>query len=324
MKTKTATALVLGIASMTGGHLAEALIKLGYTVHGAKRANSCMKNLSGITDELTLHDIELLDISTLQQLLSTIQPDQIYMLISAPQSASIEILSEINLKGTWSLLESMRLTGCQGRLVFIGSSAIYGVTPAGENRPVDEETPPKPTSDYGLAKLLQEELVRHYSQFNLSAVLARPSNLIGPHQRSGLVCSDYAEKIIRIERGEQKPVLTVHGHENIRDFLDVRDAVSAYIALAEQGTDGEIYNVSSGVGWTINHTISQLANLSHIPLQTEFISDGSANCQICSNDKIRSELGWKPMIPLEQSLQDQLNHQRSRHTSNQLSEPQLK
>ena len=100
---------------------------------------------------------------------------------------------------------------------------------------------------YAASKAAAELLCYQYSQtYHLDIVLARPFNHIGPGQSSRFVVSNFAQQIVKIELGQQEPVLTTGNLDVSRDFLDVRDVVDAYRSLLEGGQTGEAYNVSSG------------------------------------------------------------------------------
>jgi GDP-4-dehydro-6-deoxy-D-mannose reductase len=100
-----------------------------------------------------------------------------------------------------------------------------------------------------------------------------------------------------------------------RDFVDVRDAVRAYVLLAETGTSGEVYNVCGGRSYSVQECLDIVRHLAKVPLQvvsdpTRFRRAEIAE-QVGRRDRLE-KLGWRPEIPMEQSLADLLDDWRTR------------
>ena len=96
----------------------------------------------------------------------------------------------------------------------------------------------------------------------------------------------------------------------IRDFTDVRDVVEAYILLLTKGHTGEIYNVCSGVGYTLGQILKILSQLLDVNINTvindKYIRPNDNQVIIGSRDKISSHLGWEPKYLIKQSLIDMI------------------
>jgi GDPmannose 4,6-dehydratase len=151
------TALICGISGQDGAYLADLLLKNGYSVCGTSRdaQMSSFQNLSrlGILEQVKLESMSLTDFRSVLQVLTKIQPDEVYNL--AAQSSvglsfnqPVETLESIA-TGTLNLLEAIRFTGAKTKLYNAGSSECFGNT--GELA-ADENTPFRPRSPYAVAK----------------------------------------------------------------------------------------------------------------------------------------------------------------------------
>ncbi|HEY6435986.1 MAG TPA: GDP-mannose 4,6-dehydratase, partial [Ignavibacteriaceae bacterium] len=103
-------------------------------------------------------------------------------------------------------------------------------------------------------------------------------------------------------------IITTGNLAIIRDFVDVRDVVRAYLLLLKKGRSGEIYNICSGKGTKLEDIIKKMSAILNISIQTAVnpaLMRPNENKKIIgSYTKIKNELGWQPEIPIEQSLAD--------------------
>ena len=101
-----------------------------------------------------------------------------------------------------------------------------------------------------------------------------------------------------------------------RDFTDVRDVVGAYRLLIENGSPGEVYNVCSGSDLAVQELADTLVAMARRPMR--LVVDDSLIRPIDipvlrgDNRRLRDATGWKPEIPLEQTLSDLLDDWRNR------------
>ena len=131
------------------------------------------------------------------------------------------------------------------RCIYASSAEVYGVHTPG-NYPLYEGLVPRPTTPYAASKLGGEAVALAASHtYGIPTVISRAFNHVGPGQDERFAVPAFAKGLAQIANGAE-PILAVGNLEARRDFLDVRDVVSAYIALARDGADGEIYNVCSG------------------------------------------------------------------------------
>jgi GDP-4-dehydro-6-deoxy-D-mannose reductase len=205
-----------------------------------------------------------------------------------------------------AVLEHVRRLSPHTRVLSVGSSEEYDRVTA-EELPLRETSPLRPLSPYAVARVAQEHLGDVYVRgFGLDIVATRSFNHLGPGQSPQFVISALAKQFAEIAAG-RRDQLTVGTTSVVRDFLDVRDVVAAYVALLERGARGEVYNICSGRGTSIADVIEMLAGIAKVkpamhvdpallrPVENEIV--------VGSHDKITSAIGWRPSYTLEQSLQ---------------------
>lgn len=221
---------------------------------------------------------------------------------------------ETNLMGTFHLFEATRRFAPDARFLFISSSDVYG-THQDEVKAYEEQDPASIVNPYAFTKYSGELLGEFYARVErLNIVIARPFPHTGPGQRPDFVCSDWASQIAHIERGLQEPVIEVGNLDVRRDFTDARDVVRAYALLMEKGKRGEVYNVCTGKAVSLGEILATLLSFSaktiKIHVDPKKLRKSDIPLLLGDNKKIREETGWTPEIPLEQSLEDLLNHWR--------------
>ncbi len=199
----------------------------------------------------------------------------------------------------------------------MSSGQIYGMT-ADSQLPLTETSPMDFSSPYSVAKAAQENLVSMYAKLGLESVIARPFNHIGPGQQPGYLVADLAKQIAELERGGGG-TLRVGNLSSRRDFTDVRDIVRAYVLLADSGKAGEAYNVCTGESRSGQEVLELLLGLSDATISVE--QDPArmrpADIPELRGDatRIRADTGWRPQIPLEQTLSETLDYWRAGRTS---------
>jgi GDP-4-dehydro-6-deoxy-D-mannose reductase len=128
------------------------------------------------------------------------------------------------------------------------------------------------------------------------------------------VISDFAKQISEIKIGKREPVLMVGDIDVTRDFTDVRDMVRAYRMLLNDGKNGEIYNVCSRKEFSIRGLLSQMLDIAgvdaRIEQEKERLRPSEQRRVFGSYEKLHNETGWRPNIPIEQTLADILEYWR--------------
>ncbi|PIR59812.1 MAG: hypothetical protein COU68_03625 [Candidatus Pacebacteria bacterium CG10_big_fil_rev_8_21_14_0_10_45_6] len=133
----------------------------------------------------------------------------------------------------------------------------------------------------------------------------RPFNHTGERQTTAFAIPAFAEQIVKVERGEQT-TLRVGNLAAIRDILDVKDVVRAYTVVMQRGVVGEVYNIGSGVGVSMQTIVDGLIQLAQVPIT---IAVDEARLRPADIPELRADiqkisaLGWQPEISLTDTLQ---------------------
>jgi len=257
--------------------------------------------------------IDLLDKEALAKCFAAFQPNYIVHLAAASsvayswQEPAISFRNNTNV--FLSLLEAIRKSGGDVKVLSVGSSEVYGNVPK-KMLPIKEITPLNPLSPYAVARVAQEMISRVYvDNFHLKIVMTRSFNHIGPGQKDIFVISSFAKQMVEAKKkGLNKGQIVTGDVSIIRDFLDVRDVVRAYSSILKRGESGEVYNVCGGQGVVLRDVIEKIADIVGIKVtikvNKELIRPSDNKIIIGSSNKIKHDLGWKPEISLERSLQD--------------------
>ncbi len=313
--------LITGIAGFAGSFLAEYLLRLGdCQIVGTTLSLHESPNVSQIKDTIQLVPVNLLEEEKIETLIADIKPDFIYHLaaLASPAKSFSHPTETIvnNIQAELNILEAVKKAELKNTKILVISSAdIYGLLQP-EDLPVDEDTPMRPNNPYAVSKIAQDYLgLQYFITYKLPIIRVRPFNHIGSRQAGSFAISDFSKRIVDIEKGNTPPVLKVGNLEAKRDFTDVRDMVKAYVLAIEKGEPGEVYNIGSGIAHKMSDIVAMMQKMSSVPFTLEqdpaFMrpSDNPELC--CDNTKFVALTGWKPEIPLEQTLKDTLDYWRN-------------
>ncbi len=210
---------------------------------------------------------------------------------------------QTNLIGTLHLLETIRRRPAV-RCLVVTSSQIYGDIGAAE--PLDETTPPRPSTPYAISKAAADALALSWARrHSLPVLTARPTNHIGPGQSPEFVIASLALQLARIAEGRARPPIRAGNLDSVRDFLDVRDTVRGYRLLLERGRAGEAYHLATGRERRIVDLWSRLCEIAGLRPPVEVAPElwrPADRAPRLRWDKIRADTGWTPRIPIEETL----------------------
>ncbi len=162
------------------------------------------------------------------------------------------------------LIEALSDTGCDARVVLIGSAAEYGVV-APEDNPVPESRPLRPVSVYGLTKAMQTQLAGYFAAAKgADVVVARLFNVVGPGLSDRLFAGRAQRQIEAFARGEIER-LEFGSLEAARDYLDTGEAAERIARVFAHGRRGEVYNVGSGRPVTMRALLESMLARAGIP-----------------------------------------------------------
>lgn len=272
--------------------------------------------------------LNLMDFSALEIAITSFSPDYILHLASLSSvGASWKDPIGCFMNNTnifLNLVEAVRKSKIYCRILSVGSSEEYGNVTE-DDIPLTEDTKLQPVSPYAIARVSQEMLSKCYVEsMNLDIVLTRSFNHIGPRQRDLFVVPSFIKQILEGKSVGLKNIQLSTGNlEIVRDFLDVRDVVRAYYLLLTKGKKGELYNVCSGIGYTLKAVINQIAELENVIVTSVTdparIRPNDNMIIIGDNKKLCKETGWEPTFTLQQTLKDMLAFQRNKNISSGVS-----
>lgn len=220
---------------------------------------------------------------------------------------------DVNVNGTIRLCTALRDVTTPPRLIFIGSSEIYGPPQA---LPMTEAHPIAPANTYAISKAAADHYCAHLSRIRaLDIVRMRPFNHAGPRQADSYVLSSFARQVAEIEAGLRPPVLETGNLEAARDFLHVDDVLRAYEAAALHAPSGEAFNVCSGQAQRIQSALDRFLAMSGAAIEVRHDparmrpSDVPEVCG--SSAKLTATTGWRAEIAFDTLLRDLLDYWRS-------------
>jgi len=310
--------LITGAAGFAGGHLLERLVAHGYRVHAwahrkapASGEPTQETHLSRFGPSVVWTAVNLLDRAAVRDALDAARPSVIY------HCAGLADLQEawraparalrVNVLGTHHLLEAARDLGLSCGMLVTGSAQVYRPSASA----ISEDDPIGPTHPYSVSKLAQEMTA---AAAPLPVWLVRPFNHAGPRQSPSYASSAFAQQIAEIEAGRREPVLRVGNLDAQRDITDVRDTVRAYQALVETGHPRRPYNVCSGRAYSMRALLDILLSFARVRVRVEVdparLRPSDNPLVLGRHDRLTADTGWTPVIPIEQTLADLLDHWR--------------
>jgi GDP-4-dehydro-6-deoxy-D-mannose reductase len=297
-------------------------VRRRHTVHGTIRGTRPAARAE-LAPEVRTHQVDLLDRDRVNTLVREIAPQWVFHLaaLSSPAASWVDPAGTIatNAGLEANLLAALVTQKPMPRVVVVGSADEYG-RPVGRARRLDETTPLRPLTPYGVSKVTQDLLALQYHlSHGLPAIRMRPFNHAGPRQAPHFAVASFAQQIACIELGKQPPVLKVGNLEARRDFTDVRDIVRAYVLAAEKGEPGEVYNIGSGTAPRLRELVDILLRMTRATITLEVDPQRrhpvEAEVYVCDVRRFERLTGWRPRIGLERMLRDTLDdwrrHERS-------------
>ncbi|PEA88298.1 NAD-dependent epimerase/dehydratase family protein [Bacillus thuringiensis] len=288
---KDACLLITGVNGFTGRHAYQYFSKLGINVIPMFQTHSrTIEAPNSVVCDLTNKTAVL-------SLIKRIKPD--YVLHLAGQNSVLDSWKnpldslEINIMGTSYLLESLRQEVPNSKTLILGSALQHDLT--------KNTIPPHP---YSLSKTMQAMIADAWGELmELDIIIAKPSNLIGPGESTG-ICSLIGKKLVDIQMGKCEPIIEINNLQDTRDFLDVRDAVTAYHVLLCEGEKGNKYDIGSGIKRSLLEVLKMYKEITNLDFQ---IHETNSVISKTQSDLVIHDIkkhGWTPKIQCIDSLQD--------------------
>jgi GDPmannose 4,6-dehydratase len=295
-------ALITGISGQDGSYLAELLLGKGYEVFGVVRGSPTahFENLSEIADDVTLLQGDLLDQMTLLDAINRAEPDELYNLAATsfvPASWRQPVMTaQFTAVGVTAMLEAIRITNPAIRVYQASSSEIFGAT---RESPQNEDTPFRPHTPYGVAKLYGHLMVSSYRE------------RYGMHLCSGIAFNHESPRrppefvTRRITRGAAAIKLGLQDELRLGDLAATRDwgfagdfAEAMWLML--QSDRGDDFVIATGVSRRVGELAATafahvgLEAEDHIVVDPELVRPPESVRLVGDPSKAREQLGWQP------------------------------
>jgi CDP-glucose 4,6-dehydratase len=302
--------LVTGATGLVGGWLVELLLSLGSEVTALVHDDDYRSHFyrAGLHQRCEIVRGNVEDYRCLERGIATSEADTVIHLgaqtIVGTALRSPLATLETNVRGTYNLLEACREHSQQVQRVVVASSdKAYGDN---QGVPYTETSPPTPRHPYDVSKLCGDLIAQTYAHaYGTPVAIARCGNIYGGGDMNW---SRIVPGTIRSLLTNRRPVLRSDGR-HVRDYLFVRDAATAYLALAEQsekdGIRGQAFNFSGDAPRTVLDIVELLGILTgkqQLAPLIQNIARYEIPRQIVSADRARTALGWAPDFDLEAGL----------------------
>ncbi|MGD1151741.1 MAG: NAD-dependent epimerase/dehydratase family protein [Syntrophales bacterium] len=212
------------------------------------------------------------------------RPDVVFHLAGTFQAFHASDMLEANCLFAAKLLDAVKASDLDCRIVLMGSAAEYG--PVEESAiPIREDQPPRPETLYGITKLSQTMIGLAFAREGMDVVVARPFNVLGVGMSDFLAIPGFARQLRDIKSGKTPAVLKTGNLDTSRDFISVNSCVQALWLLAKaEGASGRIVNICSGKACPIRSIVERMINMAGLSVRMEVDagrmrrSDPRVNC----------------------------------------------
>lgn len=258
---------------------------------------------------------DLLNFKDVYEMLQKVQPTQIYHLASQSSvglsyQKPYETLN-INLLGTQTFLEAVRQVVPKAKILLLSSSEIYGRSEQQLTCLHKETERPNPLTPYATSKACMELLGNQFrNAHGLHIVFARPFHFTGPHHSRRFVLPSITHQLVKIKYYGAEPVIYSGSLDVSRDVVDVRDVARGMIQILNSADSGEAFNICSGKSYTFRELVDMLVDIAGVSVDFRFdpAYERSNDIPLLIGDPAKiTELGWKPMITMDDCLTDLFN-----------------
>ena len=307
-------ALITGITGQDGSYLSELLLSKGYEVHGTVRRSSTINtkridhliNEHSDTEKFNLHYSDLLDSSSISNLIKTLEPDEVYNLGAQSHVAvSFEnpiYTSEVGVLGSLALLESIKNSDKKIKFYQASSSEMYGGV--GKDS-LSENSRFIPKSPYAVSKVFANDITRVYREsYNLFAVNGILFNHESPRRGATFVTRKITKAIGRIVNDLQSK-LTLGNLDASRDWGFAGDYVEAMWMMLQHDYPDD-WVVATGETYTVKefcHAAFNYVNLNwedYVVTSKKYYRPNEVEHLLGNPSKIKNELGWNPAHSFEE------------------------
>ncbi len=304
--------LITGGAGFIGGHLVDVYLKNSYQVVVVDK-QPLSRKITNTNFQFYQQDITKTGI---EQIIKQFHPNIINhhsAEIHVPQSFHNPIFyNQQNVLATIRLLELGKKYQIK-QFIFASSTAVYGKV---NQFPITENFTTKPTSFYGLDKLMAEKYIQLYAKY-FTTTIFRYANVYGPRQTSsaeGGVVAIFAQNIIN-----NKPV-TIYGNgKQTRDFVYVKDVAQANLLASNKNIAG-LMQIATNQEISVNYLYQIMQNLYNKNLQPRYLPprEGDVMRNVMTNHTAKQTLAWQVKYDIQKGLKETLESFKVYETSDNL------
>jgi GDPmannose 4,6-dehydratase len=317
------TALITGITGQDGSYLAELLLEKGYRVVGTVRRSSTTpyERIAHLVDRVELASADLLDQTSLTDVVGEFAPDEIYNLaaqsfVQASWTQPV-LTGEFTALGVTRMLEAMKKAAPKARFYQASSSEMFGKVVESPQR---ENTPFYPRSPYGVAKVYGHWITVNYREsFGLYAVSGILFNHESPRRGLEFVTRKVTDAAARIKLGKATDV-TLGNLDSRRDWGFAGDYVDAMWRML-QPEDPDDYVVGTGHTWSVRQLCDAafsylgLDYRDYVKQDQKYMRPAEVDLLVADPTKARTVLGWEPRVSFEELVRMMVDADVARHSA---------
>lgn len=313
-------ALITGISGQDGSFLAEFLLEKGYEVHGTVRRHSVAENqsdrLNHIKNNLNLHYGDLTDSLNMFNIISKVQPDEIYNL--AAQS-HVKISYEmpqytfnVNSQGLLNILEAVRIIKPDTKIYQASTSEMFGNN-------IDDDgfqrisTKMEPVSPYGCSKLAAHTLANNYKNaYGLWIVSGVLFNHESPRRGTTFLPAKVVKTAVEIKKGLSNKIV-LGNLDSKRDWGHAKDYVRAMWLMLQQDNPKN-YVCATGKNYSVKELVEYVFNKlnlnyeDYLEINSKYFRPEELDILKGDSSQLRNDLGWSPLYSFEGILDEMIEH----------------
>ena len=294
--------LVTGGAGFIGSNVVEALVRLGHEVVVLDNFSlGSMDNLASVKDKITVIKGDIRDEKTVMNATKGVE----YIFNEAAASSSPMFMTDlrnsvaVNIDGFINVLNAARKN--DAAVVYASTSSMYGNNPP----PLREDMKVVSPNFYAATKVAGEDLARvFFEQYGTVTIGLRYMSVYGPRERSKGIFANMVSQFLWAMQKNEQPVIYGDGKQT-RDFVFVKDVVSAHLLAMKLKKAGEIFNVGTGKATSLNQLVDILNKVLGKNIKAKYIEmpvKNYINTQLADITKARKMLGYEPKYNLEDGV----------------------
>ena len=315
-------ALITGITGQDGAYLAELLLEKGYEVHGTVRRSSSINTdrINGLiskysdNNQLSLHYSDLLDSSSITNLLNNILPDEVYNL-AAQSHVSVSFTNpifttQIGTLGSISILEAIRHLDKDVKFYQASSSEMFGGT---SKELLNEQSLFDAKSPYGASKVFAHEITKIYREsYDLFGVNGILFNHESPMRGETFVTRKITKAVGRIHVGIQER-LTLGNLDASRDWGYAKDYVKGMWQMMQYDLPDD-WVLATGISKTVREFAKAAFSSvglnweDYIDVSEKYFRPNEVDYLLGDATKAREKLNWEPSVNFEELVEIMVQH----------------